>query len=476
MKKKKGAEAPYGGLKLNYKRTFIIGFAFFGILLLWEVYASWCPTMLTELFMKTFSMEDANEVQYLVGSVMALNNLAALIVLPIFGYLSDKTHTRIGKRMPYILVGTFVSALAFPLIPVAVHYSNLAGTLALMAIVIFFMMMYRNPLMALMPDTTPKPLRSKAHGIINIIGYFGGAFATITGIIFVLSDYYLSSSDPNANWMSGNIWTIEIPFLIASVLMVVSALVLFFSIKENEVAIEMEEDMKRGEMYAEVEEKILEGDKPLSKKNRIVLFTILGAEFLYFMAENGVRTFMVNYTRYYLDVASSSQMVSTILMGMGSVIGFAIAGNIAMKMGRKWTVILGLGLASFSLILWVILSYAFSWRGSGTYPIMLYFIYFLKGFGMSLVHTNCYPMVVELASGSKVGRFTGYYYFSSMLAQTLTPIALGSLMLIPGIDWEFIPIYGAVITSISFIAFFFVKSKKVKVGEEKPLEEPSSED
>ena len=121
------------GFKLNYKRTFIIGFAFFGILLLWQVYDTWCPTFLTELFKNSLGISNEKEVQYLVGIMMALDNLAALILLPIFGRISDKTHTKIGKRMPYILVGTFVCAVAFPFIPVLFHQSNTVGVIALMA-------------------------------------------------------------------------------------------------------------------------------------------------------------------------------------------------------------------------------------------------------------------------------------------------------------------------------------------------------
>ena len=222
-------------LKLNISRTMLIGFAFFGILLLWQVYDSWCPTFLTELFVEAMGgveAVDSTEVQYLVGIVMALDNLAALIMLPLFGRMSDKTKTPIGKRMPFILLGTVVSAIAFPFIPVCFHYSNVAGVIALMAIVIFFMMMYRSPAVALMPDITPKPLRSKANGIINIMGYLGGAFATLAGIIFSLTDYL---GLERTTWATGNIWVIEVPFLLASVLMVVSALVLFFTIKENKL-------------------------------------------------------------------------------------------------------------------------------------------------------------------------------------------------------------------------------------------------
>ena len=237
------AETANSGLKLNYKRTALIGFAFFGILLLWQVYDSWCPTFLTDIFARNiYEMTSAElkasdpdkilNVQWIVGIIMACDNLAALILLPIFGNLSDKTKTPIGKRMPYILVGTLVSAIAFPFIPLFFHYNNIVGMVAMMAIVLLFMMMYRNPAVALMPDITPKPLRAKANGIINIMGYFGGAFATVLGLFFVLSSYI------NAPAAERSIWTIELPFIVASVLMVVSAFVLFRTIRENELAAE----------------------------------------------------------------------------------------------------------------------------------------------------------------------------------------------------------------------------------------------
>ena len=239
-------------LKLNYKRTIIIGFAFFGILLLWQVYDTWCPTFLTELFKEAFGLTNEEEVQYLVGIVMAFDNLAALILLPIFGHLSDKTKSPIGKRMPYILVGTFVCAVAFPFIPLLFHYHNVGGTIALMAIVVIFSMMYRNPAVSLMPDMTPKPLRSRANGIINIMGYIGGAFATIVGIFFVLSDYLDISGE--GGWAANNIWVIEIPFLIASILMIISALVLIFKINENKIEEEMKDELKLGEEMTELKE------------------------------------------------------------------------------------------------------------------------------------------------------------------------------------------------------------------------------
>ncbi len=484
--------------KLNMKRTMLIGFAFFGILLLWQVYDSWCPTFLSELFAKTFdpnysalrqitadngataqqvndAIKECNKIienqQYLVGIMMAIDNLAALILLPIFGGLSDKTNTKIGKRMPYILVGTFVCAVAFPFVPVLFHYHNLAGVIAMMAIVVLFAMMYRNPAVALMPDITPKPLRSKANGIINIMGYIGGAFATVVGIVFVLSQYLGTATVKDQTtgligykehtWAYGNIWAIELPFIIASVLMLISAVVLFLTIKENKVREEVKDEMARGELEAEVVDKVSE-DKPMSKANRIMLFLILGAEFFWFMADNGIGTFMGNYTVYYLGAESSSNMINTILGGVGSVIGFALGGIIASKIGRKWTLLGGLGLTLLSYVLWAILTFAAIVPHSGTFPFWIYIIWFVKGFGMSLVHVNSFPMVVELCPNSKIGQFTGYYYASSMAAQTITPIALGTLLLNPSFSWEFLPIYALACIAVASAVFFFVKNVKSK--------------
>ena len=453
--------------KLNLKRTFLIGFAFFGILLLWQVYDSWCPPLLTELFKNSFGVTNEREVQYLVGIMMAVDNLAALVLLPIFGRLSDKTHTRIGKRMPYILVGTFVCAVAFPFMPVFFHYNNVAGFIAMMLIVVIFMMMYRNPAVALMPDLTPKPLRSKANGIINIMGYVGGLFATIVGIVFVLSEYLGTKIDKvtglpaEHTWAYNNIWALELPFLIASVLMVISAVVLFFTVKENKVEEEIADELRRGEEMSATEDKV-DDDKPMTRANKIMLFLILGAEFFWFMADNGIGTFMSNYTIYHLGASTASNMVNTIMGGVGSVIGFAIGGFIAAKIGRKWTIFSGLGLSLLSYIVWIIGTFTFlkGAAGSGDFPKIIWAIWFIKGFGMSLVHLNSFPMVVELCNSKKIGAFTGYYYAASMAAQTITPVALGSLLLIESFNWGYLPVYAAVCLVISLVIFFFVKSIK----------------
>lgn len=436
--------------KLNYKRTFIIGFAFFGILLLWQVYDSWCTPILTELFKTKLNIADERKVQYLVGIMMAIDNLAALILLPIFGALSDKTKTRFGKRMPYIAIGTIVCCALFPLIPLFFTQSNLVGVISVMALVVLFAMMYRNPAVALMPDMTPKPLRSKANGIINIMGYIGGAFATVLGIFFDFKKKYLQVDDKN-------FWIVEIPFLVGSVLMLISAIVLFILIKENKIHDEMKDEMARGDAVSETADKV-DDDKPLTKANKIMLFLILGAEFFWFMADNAVGTFLNNYIIYNTDSGQAATSVLTIVGGVASVVGFALGGMIASKIGRKWTLFGGLGLTLVAYAVWIILTFAAGVGDGAAAPVWLYPLFAIKGFGMSLVHVNSFPMVVELCNSKKIGRFTGYYYASSMAAQTITPVAFGALLLVPSFDWYLLPIYAAGCIALSLVVFFFVKN------------------
>ncbi len=458
-------------LKLNVKRTCQIGFAFFGILLLWQVYDSWCPTFLTDLFahrmygmtsaeLKASAPENILNVQWLVGIIMACDNLAALILLPVFGRLSDRTHTRIGKRMPYILAGTFVSAVAFPFIPLFFHRNNVAGMIIMMGVVLIFMMMYRNPAVSLMPDITPKPLRARANGVINIMGYLGGGFATILGIFLKLSDYI------NVTDRAAKLWIIEIPFIVASVLMVISALVLFFTIRENEIEEEMAPAMAEGERLAAIETPVTD-EGPMSPANRRMLLAILLAEFLWFMSDNAIGTYIGNYVIYYLNASSGSTMILTLGGGLASAVGFMVAGVIAGRIGRKWTVSCGLAISFLALLIMLLVSptgKVVGEHGEFSFPAILYVVWALKGFGMALVHNCSFPMVVELCTSKNIGRFTGYYYAASMSAQTVTPVLLGLIFMRTG-AWGALPVYSSILICLSALVFVFlvknIRARKV---------------
>ena len=211
----------------------------------------------------------------------------------------------------------------------------------------------------------------------------------------------------------------------------------------------------------------------MTKANKRMLFAILGAEFLWFMSDNAIGTYIGNYVIYYMESSSSATMILTIIGGLASVVGFAIAGMIAEKIGRKWTISLGLAITFVGLLAMIFVKPSAKVLDNGyhSFPILLYIVWVLKGFGMALVHNCSFPMVVELCSSKKIGRFTGFYYAASMSAQTITPVLLG-LLLANFQVWFVLPIYSTILTVASFLVFtLLVKNiKAVKVANTKGLE------
>jgi MFS family permease len=455
-------------LKLNYKRTFIIGFTFFGILMLWQVYNTYCPTILSELLKQQMGISDETQVQWIVGIIMAMDNVLALFMLPLFGMLSDKTHTKIGKRMPYIVIGTILSAIVLIFIPFAFAKNSLVGVIIVMALVLVFMNAYRNPAVSLMPDITPKPLRAKANGIINLVGYLGAIIAGALALWITPKNYFIQTGD---HYQSPLIY---VPFVIASVLMVVTLAVLFFTINENKILKQMEGDLTRGEEYADIEEP-LQSDNKLSKKNKKNLLLMIAAIFLWFAAFNAVETFWSNYSSYYLQFDKAS--LAIIVLTIFSLLSFIPAGLLADKIGRKYVVLIGIGILIIGLSVCFFISPIFI--GEAGYvgdkingmAILYYALFGLCGIGWAFINCCSYPMVVELANRNNIGKFTGYYYTSSMLAQSITPIALGSLFLIPSFHWQIMFPYSATLFLAAGIIFFFVSNNKnTKVKTKKGLE------
>jgi len=459
-------------LKLNVKRTCFIAIAFFGILLLWGVYNSYCGSFLTYLFAESmYNLDSAAlklpenqdaflDVQYLVGIIMALDNVAALFLMPIFGRLSDKTHTKLGRRMPYIIVGTVVSAIVLPFIPLFFHFGleganyavGISGVIVTMVIVLCFMMMYRPAAVALMPDVTPKPLRSRANGIINIVGYVGGAVAVLFGMIMPFTKYLDNH----------NFWFIETPFLVASVVMLISLAILLWKVKENKIVEETREEMARGDKMSETVDQV-DDDAPLTKANRRSLLLILAAEVCWFMAFNAIETFLTSYTMFYLNTSSSFKSQLDLVSGVLSAITFLIAGFVADKIGRKRTVLIGIALAA-------VCYFAFIFTPSGvangasldfqqTAPWWLYIIFAFVGIGSSLIHINSFPMVVDFCNSKHIGKFTGYYYAASMTAQSVTPILIGLIFKFTK-EWIALPIYAFCFMALAFVIFFFVKAPR----------------
>lgn len=196
-----------------------------------------------------------------------------------------------------------------------------------------------------------------------------------------------------------------------------------------------------------------------------MLLAILAAEFLWFMADNAIGTYIGNYVIYYLNSASSATMLLTIIGGVASIAGFATAGIIADKIGRKWTITCGLAITIAAMTAMCFVSPTGNIVGANgeySFPALLFAVWAIKGFGMALVHNCSFPMVVELCSNKKIGKFTGYYYAASMSAQTVTPVLLG-LVFKATLAWRALPIYSTILFALSCIVFsILVKSIKAK--------------
>ena len=419
-------------LKLNYRNTLYIGFGFFSILMLWQIYNTYAPIFLGRLLSDTGTVDSADAP--LVGFIMALDNFFALFMLPIFGILSDKTKSKHGRRIPYIIVGMFAAAILFPFIAVAYILNSLVGVIIMMLMILIIMNIYRNPAVSLMPDVTPKPLRSKANGIINLIGYVG---AIIGGGLVI---FFGESGEKSISSVA--------PFLIVSGVMLVAMIVLFIKIKENKLVEESKEDMKRGEELSLSIEKVGE-NIPLSKKDKTNMIFILIAVFLWFSAFNSIETFISSYSENVLENFNITGTI-TIILVISSMITFIPAGYLASYMGRKFSVILGLGMMSAGLLLSMSIH-------AVTVPFFLGIS--VIGIGWAFINVNSYPMMVEMSHKNNVGKYTGFYYTSSMLAQSFTPIVAGAFISSVG-NYNVLFPYALVLTLGAFVVFFFVKENK----------------
>lgn len=430
--------------KMNYKITFVIGLAFFSIMMLWQVYNNYCSLMLLDLLGDRF--ENENQAFYIVGIIMAIDNIFAIFMLPLFGKLSDNTHTRFGKRMPYIVVGMVFAAIAFPFIPVFYNKGSLAGVIIMMLVILIIMQSYRTSAVSLMPDITPKPLRSRANGIINVVGYLG---AIIAGALAMVSYFKVENGQP--------LYT----FMIVSGMLLFAVVLLMVTVHENKLIDETREDVARGEFYSTAPGKIhgSSGNK-MSKKRKKNLAILLLAAFFWFAGFNAIETFLSIYTdRIYGQQEISG--LAVIFLTVFSLITFIPAGILSERIGRKKSILIGL----FTVIAAFVLG-SFNLGSDVNNPFVLYISASIAGIGWATINVSSYPMVVEMADQESIGKFTGYYYLFSMLAQSFTPIVVGLFMYHGGLEILFA--YAAICMIISLLVFFFMEEKKIDKSKIKP--------
>ncbi len=431
-------------MKLNYKRTILIGFAFMSILAFWQFYDQVIPYILESVFgLNTFT----------ANAFMSVDNVLAVFMLPFFGMLSDKTRTRLGKRTPYILYGTIGAVTLMCVLAYFEKIKSFTGfIIALMALLVV-MATYRSPAVAYMPDVTEKPLRSKGNAIINLVGYIGGIFATVVMMFMLKSE---TATDGTKVYTS----SFTPVFLVIAVFMLVSVLIMVFTVKENKVLAET--NIKDEEEIADTGEK-----KKLSKPVVTSLVLILFSVFLWYTAYNAVTTSFSRYCMniWNVDLGTSSGYLT--VATVAAIAAFVPLGLLSGKLGRKKAVLLGIVLMT--------VCYTIAIFVRQETPLM-YLIFAVVGIGWASINVNSFPMVVEMCTGSDVGKYTGYYYTFSMAAQIVTPLLSGLLIDKLGIGYNILFPYAVLFSVASFVTMCFVRHGDSKPDSKSAIEEQFAAD
>lgn len=381
-------------MKLNYRRTVLVGLVFMSICAFWQLYDYVIPYVLQY----TFDFPEG-----ISGVVMALDNVLAIFLLPLFGSLSDKSHARLGRRTPFILVGTAAAAIFMLLVPVADLSGNLPLFIVSLAFLLLAMSSYRSPAVALMPDLTPKEQRSAANAIINLMGAVGSIFTYLV-IMLLLPETDVATGTKEGSYLP--------VFAVIAAFMVVAVALFFCTVREKKLADAMPAESEDEETPTHTGEK-------LAPDVRRSLIFILCSVALWYIAFNAMSSAFSRYVKEVWGIsggAGASLMLVTTLVTTGSYIPVGI---LSARIGRKRMILTGVAMMTAAY------TAGFFFK---TYHPAVYAVMIVLGIGWAAINVNSYPMVVEMSSGADVGRYTGIYYTFSMAAQIVTPILSGFLI------------------------------------------------
>jgi MFS family permease len=413
--------------KFNYGKIFLLGFGFFGVSVIWTVYNAFVPLFLAN----KFDLSPA-----LIGFFMTLDNIAALFIQPAVGSWSDKLRTKIGRRMPFILIGAPIGAAAFGLIPLA---AILPLFVACTSTLLLSMAFWRTPVVALMPDITPSKYRSQANGIINLMGGLGTIIASLVG-----STLY----EININF----------PFWMGSALVLVAAALVFIFIKEPK---QFEAPEKQPNMVQSFKEIITDKDKSGLR--------ILLAIFFWFLAYSGIDAFLTLYATKSLGISEGDAGRMVGHMGIFFVLFAVVAGILGSKIGRKVTISIGIVLMAVLILMIAILPAEFLVVELGIIPglgMIRNVNLFLMGAGIawSFININSLPMVVDLTTLERVGTFTGLYYLFSTFSAIVGPNLNGLIVTLSGNNYNTIMLFGPLFLMIALFLMLGVKRGEAVKG------------
>ena len=398
-------------MKFNYGKIFVLGFGFFGVSVIWGVYNAFVPIFLANKF---------NLTPAFIGFFMTLDNIAALFIQPPVGTWSDRLRTPLGRRLPFILVGAPITAIAFGFIPIA---AILPLFVACTSTLLLSAALWRTPVVALMPDITPSKNRSQANGIINFMGGIGTIIALQTGGML----YKISPS---------------FPFWLGSALVVVAALIVFLFVKEPKDYEENNE--KQPSMIESLQEVLNDEDKSGSR----ILFAI----FFWFLGYSAVETFFTLYAQKHLGINAGDGATLLSVFPLFFVLFAIPSGFIAARIGRRVAISIGLIVVAVVLALLYILPAQTLLSPISPLPLLgiplteggprmltiAGVLLIFGGIGWAFVNINSLPMVVELTSAARIGTFTGLYYLFSTLSAIIGPNVNGWAIQLSGNNYNVI--------------------------------------
>lgn len=420
--------------KLNYRRTFFIGLAFLSICSFWQMYDNIVPLILQN----TFGIKETA-----TGTIMALDNVLALFLLPLFGSLSDKLNTPFGKRIPFITAGTILAVIFLMLLPVADRKENLVLFVAALFCVLLAMGFYRSPAVALMPDLTPNRLRSKANAVINLMGAVGGVYTLIMIKLLV-------GAGDRPDYLP--------LFISIAAIMLLSVGILLITIRENKLKKELAEELSEdtsGNASNEAPDKANTKHTMPPAVKRSFMFILISI-FLWFMAYNAVTTAFSRYTRVIWNMEGGSFADCLMIATVAAIISYIPIGNISSRFGRKKTIMGGIILMSVCYLGAIFAT---------SYHPLINVAFALIGVGWAAINVNSYPMIVAMSEGCDIGKFTGTYYTFSMAAQIVTPIVSGALL--ENISYRTLFPYALCFSVLAFVAMTQVKHGDVKPQKKK---------
>lgn len=443
-------------MKLDTKRTVLVGFAFLSICAFWQMYDGLVPKMLIETFHLPESVS---------GYIMAADNVLALFLLPLFGGISDKCTMKIGKRRPFILFGTIAAVafmMALPLLDnsyfAAPSNTKMILFVVMLGLVLVAMGTYRSPAVALMPDVTPKPLRSKANAIINLMGAVGGILYLI-----VTSLLYSKSKTEGLEHIDYTLL-----FIIVGGVMLFALVIIMFFVDEPKLAARQAEyeAAHPEENLTEVTE---EKGEVMPKEVKKSLAFLLASIAFWFIGYNGITTWFTTYAKevWNMDIGAASTCLT--VATAGAIISYIPVGAVASKIGRKKTIMFGVLLLGVCFMGGYVYSLFFS-----SFSYILFLLFALVGLAWASINVNSLPMVVEMCKGSDIGKFTGLYYTFSMSAQIITPIIAGYLL--ENISYKVLFLYSSIAVFIAFATMLFVRHGDNKVEAKRGLEAFDVED